>query len=208
MPKSRLQSIERLEGFLISRPSGVAWEPPLQGFASRQARAGWPDGVMMAGLLWGCSSEAPCTDTSRSAVWIPLSDSLHHRSCHHCNQKSDMPTLVMDGLRPLRRRRHRKLTHVHPGMKTWHLRALRVLGVSSPGSCAVSRKWRADWPPFLAPFLKRLDEASRQTGLSVVCSEITHKQAGRVTTVPSQRLSSNITCKTNPNDLVFQSRAL
>lgn len=106
---------------------------------------------MMAGLLWGCSSEAPCTDTFHSAVWIPLSDSLHHRSCHHCNQKSDMPTLVMDGLRPLHRR-HRKWTHVHPAMKTWHLRALCEFGVSSRGSCTVSRKWWTDCPRFLAPF--------------------------------------------------------
>lgn len=56
---------------------------------------------------------------------------------------------------------------------------------------------------FLAPFLKRLDEASRQTGLSVVCSEITHKQAGRVTAVPSQRLSSNITLQNKPERFSF-----
>lgn len=156
MPESRLQSTERLKGgFLISKTLSSRVRAPA-GLGSRQARAGWPDEVMMAGLLWGSASEAPCTDTSRSAVWIPLSDSLHRRSCHHCNQESDMPSLVMDGLRPLHRR-HRKLTHVHPGMKTWHLQALRERGVSSPGSGTVSRKWRTDCPRFLAPFSKPPD---------------------------------------------------
>lgn len=66
-----------------------------------------------------------------------------------------------------------------------------------------------DWlPSFSCPFLKCLDKASRQTGLNLVCSEITHKHAGRVTAVPSQQLSWKITCKIKLNSLVFQSRAL
>lgn len=138
--------LQCFESQLESLPSWV-WPPA--GFGSCQAKARRPEEVMMAGLLSGCSSQAPCTDTFRSTVWIPLSDSLHHRSCHHCNQKPDMSTLVMDGPHSLHRRHH-KLTHVHPGMKTRHLRALRELGVSSQGSCIVSRRGWANCHRFLA----------------------------------------------------------
>lgn len=176
--------------FLISKTSRVVSGAPA-GLGSCQPKAGQPDEGTMAALLWGCSSEAPCTDTSRSAGWIPVSGSLHHRSCHHCNQKWDMPTLVMDGLS--RASWHEDVTP--PGTARALVRHGEALAPSAESDCP---------PPSSCPFLK----ASRQTGLGDVRSEMTRKHADRVATVPSQRLSSKVNCKTNPNDVVFQSGAL
>lgn len=85
---------------------------------------------------WVCFSDT-CADMFLYAVWIPLSDSLHHRSCYHCNKKPDMSILVMDAPTPHPHplhHHHHKLTHLYPSMKTWHLQALLEFSVSSHGS--------------------------------------------------------------------------
>lgn len=145
--------------------SCAVWLPA--GSWSCQTEAQWPGGVMVVGLLLDCSSDTPCTDMFLCAVWIPLSDPPHCRSCHHCNQKPDMSILVMDGPHPLHHHHHR-LTHMLPSMKRHH-DTFRLFGsfVSYHRLFALSAESDRLIPPSVFLFLSQTSSQSLLTGLTL-----------------------------------------
>lgn len=134
---------------------------------------------MMVGLLSGCTSDTPCADMFLCAVWIPLSDPPHRRSCHHYNQKLDMSILVMDGPHPLHHHHHHTLTDILPSMKKHHdtfgLFGSFVSHHRPFALSAESDRLSAPSGVFFFSFSSVVTKSPDRT--YIVCSEITCKHA-------------------------------